>query len=462
MRWQHLIFSRKNNAIAFTICIIVTLAFLLWRTRQTSGHQSIPACDDCNIVFVSFDPLRAANVHWLGYPRNTTPTLDRLAERGFTFTNNISVAPWTLPSTMSLLTGVYPSQHRVLNRITVLPSGKEIDTVLQKVSPDKQTLAQVLRSYGWQTGGFTGGAALDHTFGFDSGFETYTDSANFGGFSQSVPGALSWIRLHRDEKFFVFLQGYSAHGQYVPPGGYDRRFVDFDYKGSLTGSAAEQRDLREEGVTRGHIFLTPDDVRFLVALYDEKVQRADGELKKFFDAYASLGVKHKTIFIVTSSHGEELYEHGNIDHGHSLYDELLRVPLFIIMPDMKQGVRINSQVRSIDLMPTILDLLGIPKTGAIWKQLQGQSLRGAMERKTTNGLNVYPETDYRFAVSLRALQTADGWKLIKDYKNNTQELYHLTVDPKEKNNLINKEPERKAALSRQFDRYIWGSPGTNQ
>ena len=457
MLHQHFLLSRKNKIVALTGCAIIILSVVLWRVYQVTRRHPIPTCGDCNVVFVSFDTLRAANVHTLGYTRNTTPTLDSLAEHGFTFTNDISVTSWTLPSTMSWFTGVYPSQHKVLNTVTVQKNGQEIDTSLPTLSPNMKTLAQVLQSRGWRTGGFTGGSGVDHKFGFDQGFDAYTEDPPFGGFRQSIPKALSWIQANKEDKLFIFLHGYDVHGQYVPPDGYDRRFVDFNYKGLLTGSAKEQKDLREEGITRNHIFLTPDDVRFLVALYDEKIQRADAEFKKFLDAYGSFNVKHKTIFIISADHGEEFYEHGNIDHGHSLYDELLRVPLFIILPGMKQGIRINSQVRSIDLMPTILDLLGVPKTDPIWKQLQGQSLRKTMEGDTT-GFDVYPETDYRYAVSLRGLRTTSGWKLIKDYKNNLEELYHVAVDPKEQNNLSKKESYWLPTLKRQLDTYIWGSP----
>jgi arylsulfatase len=396
----------------------------------------INPCSDCNLVFISIDTLRAKNVHFLGYPKNTTPFLDQLTQKSFVFTKDISVSSWTLPATMSWFAGVYPSTHKILNKVTVLPDGKEIPTSLATNSPNLLTLAQILKANGFVTGGFTGGAGVDHEFGFNQGFDVYSDKRNFGGFKDSIPEAISWIKDHKNERFFVFLHGYDVHGQYVPDGGYDHRFVDFNYQGKLTGSAKEQKELREEGLTRGHLFLTPEDVKFLIALYDEKIQRADDQLKTFFDQLNTLNPAHKTIFIITADHGEEFYEHGQLDHGHSLYDELIHVPLIISMPENNSEYKIDDQVRSIDLMPTALSLLGVKLTPQLTQQLQGTDLTYLMEGKHLS-LDIYPETDYRYAVSLRAIRTADNWKFISNQLTNNQELFNLNNDQSEQNNLPN-------------------------
>lgn len=414
---------------------------------------STPACRGCNVVFVSFDTLRAGNVHFLGYSRNTTPNLDKLAQNAFIFTQAFSVAPWTLPSTMSWFTGAYPSQHRVVNKFAIKESGEEKIANLRDLSPNFKTLAETLKDNGYRTGGFTGGAGVDHEFGFGQGFEIYTDNGTFAGFRESVPKALAWIRDHQNEKFFVFLHGYDVHGQYVPEGGYDRRFVDFKYGGELTGSKEEQKQLREEGLTRGSIFLTPEDVKFLIALYDEKIQRADAEFGKFIDDYQKLGLMEKTIFVITSDHGEEFYEHGRIDHGHSLYDELLHVPLLILVPGQKSR-RINSLVGSIDLMPTILALVDIKAPESVGKQMAGTALVSVLAGKDLK-LNIFPETDYRYATFQRALRTWDQWKFILNLESGSKELYDIAHDLKEKNNQIDEkigqaskfEKELKAHLS---------------
>lgn len=431
---------RLIGGILIVITIITIITIIQRGKTQVFPDQLV--CKECNIIFVSFDTLRADHVGALGYNRNTTPNIDRFVANAFTFTNAMTVTTWTLPSTMSWFTGVYPSTHKLLNKFVIDDTQKEEIAQLSKLAPQLKTLAQVLKENGYATGGFTGGAGVDHQFGFNQGFDEYFDTLNFGGLKDSVPKAVSWIKDHKDGKFFVFLHGYDIHGQYVPDGGYDKRFVDFDYKGKLTGSKEEQQALREEGLTRGNIFLTPDDVRFLIAIYDEKISRADNEFQKFIEAYQSSGVKHPTMFIFTSDHGEEFYEHGRIDHGHSLYDELLHVPLFIIVPTVNKGIAIKDQVRSIDLMPTIFDLLGVVPSTEVKGQMQGMSLLSLL-RDQHLSLDAFAETDYRYVSRLRSLQTSDKWKLIIDLDKSVREFYNINRDPGEKNNLASQ-------ISKQF------------
>lgn len=418
--------------------IILFYGYFSITSNRLTDKKIDYTCRDCNVVFVSFDTLRADHTHYSGYERNTTPTLDEFAKRGFVFTNAISVSSWTLPSTMSWFTGVYPSTHKVLNKFTVLPNGGEKITNLKDVSPQLITLAEVFKENGYLTGGFTGGAGVNGQFGFDKGFDAYVDDKDFAGFEYTYPKAIEWIKQNKDKKLFVFLHGYNIHGQYEPTGGYDKRFVDFEYKGKLTGSKDEQKDLREEGLSRGQIYLTKDDVRFLTAIYDEKIQRADEIFSKFVKEYEELGLMNKTVFVLTSDHGEELYEHGQIDHGHSLYDELIKVPLIITLPYSALGKKIDSQISSIDIAPTILDLVNILNTGQAKKQFQGTSLISLLNGQKAER-NAFSETDYRYAVFLRTVRTVDRWKLIKDVEKKLDFLFNLNSDKEEKNNLSPKE-----------------------
>lgn len=409
------------------------LVYLLYLIIKNPSKQTI-SCPDCNVVFVSFDTLRADHLHFMGYSKNTSPTLDKLARDGFVFTNTVSASSWTLPATMSWFTGVYPSVHQILNKYTLKgPTEQEISN-LKKLSPGLLTMAEILQKDGYKTGGFTGGAGVSHEFGFAAGFDEYIDNQDFAGFEYSYPKAIDWINKNRNKKLFVFLHGYNIHGQYVPPGGYDFRFLDLTYKGKLTGSKEEQLNLREEGLAQGKLFLTQDDVRFLTALYDEKIARADEEFSKFYQKYKKLGLLEKTIFVITSDHGEELYDHGQIDHGHSLYQEVIHVPLLIIIPGIK-GALISQQVRSIDLLPTILTIIGAGTDKKIFSQFQGKNLTDTMKGDNLN-LQAFSETDYRYAVFKRAIISADSWKYITDLETKENILYNLKKDQNERNNLI--------------------------
>ena len=282
--------KHKRKTLILFILFIAFVGFLFYIKKINKPDEIQFKCPDCNVVLISIDPLRVSNIGVYGYEKDTTPTIDKLSENSFVFTNAVSVSSWTLPSAMSLLTGVYPSRHKVLNKFTLREGQEEEISNLNDSSPDLKTIAQVFKEAGYKTGGFTGGAAVDSQFGFDQGFDIYTSEEDFGGLRETVPKALDWLTENKDEKLFVFLHGYSTHGQYIPEEGYDYRFVDFDYKGKLTGSKEEQKELREEGLSRGQIFLTEDDVRFLTALYNEKVQRADNLFAQFIQNYQKLGL----------------------------------------------------------------------------------------------------------------------------------------------------------------------------
>lgn len=449
---------KKFRVLIIGIILAALMLLLEWEfynfkiqqnNKQITKNLEEISCPDCNIVFISIDTLRADHISALGYSKKTTPNLDNFLNNSITFTNNISASSWTLPAHMTFMTGLLPSHHKMVNKF-LLNNEKQTEEIadLSKVAPGIKTLAEYLKQNGYVTGGFTGGAGVDKGFGFNRGFDTYYDENNFGGFSDSAPRALDWIKQNKDKKMFIFLHGYDVHGQYVPKDGYDKRFVDFKYKGSLTGSTEEQQKMREDGVTNGQIYLTPDDVKFLIALYDEKIQRADKILGNFLDEYTSLGLNNKTIFVITSDHGDEFYEHGQIDHGHSLYDELIKTPLFIKTPKTITNLKIDKETSGADIMPTILSAVGIVAIN----KFDGIDLSQASEVYSRK--EVVSETDYRYIVSQKSIRTEDGWKLIKDISSNLNELYNLNNDHLEKNNLINKLKEKEIFLSKELENIL--------
>jgi len=401
---------------------------------------------DYNVVLVSFDALQAAHVGCLGYSRDVTPTIDAVAARGYLFSEARSVASWTVPASMSWFTGVYPSEHRMTNKYAIYNAQKKHPARLRELAPQLTTLAEVMKHNGYATGGFTGNAGVSGGFGYDQGFdEYYYEKQRFGGFDQSIPKALEWLAAHRDEKFFLFLHGYDCHGQSTPEGGYDYRYVDEDYDGRFIGSVQEQEILREEGLANGHVTLRDADVRFWRAVYDEKIARADEKFRRFLEAFDELGLTDKTIFVLTSDHGTEFHEHRRFDHGFTLYDEQIHVPLIITMPNGAEGRVIDERISSIDVMPTILDLAGVEVSEKVRLQMRGRSLVARMQGRS-EPRPLLSETDYREYTYKRAIVTPDGWKFIHTLETSTSELYHLPSDSGETENLVETEPERAREL----------------
>jgi len=405
---------------------------------------------DHNIIFVSFDALQASHVSSHGYPRNTTPTIDAIGNSGFQFKNTMSVASWTVPASMTWFTGVYPCEHRMTNKFVVYLPPVEKMSNLKELSPNMVTLAEILKENGYATGGFTGNAGVSGGFGYEQGFDIYYyDKWKFGSMDDSMPRALDWIEANRARKFFVFLHGYDIHGQRSPVEGYDYRFVDQNYDNRYTGSPQEHELLREEGLEKGELTLREADVNFWRAIYDEKIQRTDEKFKHFLEAFRKIGVSDKTLLILTSDHGTEFYEHRRFDHGFTLYNEQIHVPLILQLPGQSVGKSISDRVSSIDVMPTILDLLDVPITDNVKKQMRGTSLVPAMRGESVRR-DVYSETEYRQYTYKRAIITPDDWKLIYTLETKQRELYNLRTDPHERTNLAESERELADGLERKL------------
>jgi len=388
-----------------------------------------------NVIFVSFDALQAAHTSCLGYFRKTTPNIDRFAKEGFLFSNAVSQSSWTVPATMSYFTSMYPSQHKLINKYSTYTNEEKILSNLKTLSPEVVTLAQVLKENGYITGGFTGDAGVGSVFGFAQGFDEYFEGPKFGGMDKSIPAALAWLKDNSKNKFFIFLHGYDVHGQFDPPGGFTREFVEPPYTGKLQGGKEEEAKIRETGLEKGPVKLTDEDVRFWRALYDEKIKDVDERFGLFVDDLRKMGLLENTIIILVSDHGTEFYEHRRFDHGFSLYDELVHVPIILWLPQANKGGVIKDQVRAIDVMPTLLDLLGIKVSDKVSRQMQGVSLVPCMNGARMD-LTAFTETDYRFYVNKRAIRTSDGFKFIYSLDSGDRELYNLNNDPAELKNLI--------------------------
>jgi len=418
-------------------------------TLEAARYNLEDRADDLNIILISMDALRYDRTGLSG--TSLTPNLDKLAAESVVFHDAVSAAPWTLPSHMAVWTGRWPSIHQVTNKLKPMAGGGWADAAL---SPGIATFPDELVQAGWKAAGFTGGAGVSGRFGFNKGFETYLDDRAFAGLDYSMPAALKWLEDNRGERFFLFLHGYDAHGQYPLA---ESSLNSIPYDGTLDGSIEEQAKLREQGLETiddpgeapdltGE--LSPEDAEYLKAVYDLKIRDADQRLGTFISRLKTMGLYDKSLIVVMSDHGDEFLEHKGLDHGISLYQEQLHVITLMHFPGYTQRQDIQQTTRTLDIFPTIFDALGLESPSGI----DGTSLLPLL-RGGSHDAGVYSETDYRLYVNHRMIR--DGsYKLILDLQDGKRELYDLSVDPGELKDISSSEPRRTYEMEQSLRSWI--------
>lgn len=411
---------------------LLTAAVLLSAAAASAQPVALPPagpplCPGCNVVLIGIDDTRADAFRVLGASQDVIPSLNRFAGTATAFTQAISAAPWSLPSFMSIFTGTYPFNHHVTNKYSDFNADPMPLSKLSALSPGTRTLGEILHERGYRAAGFTGGAALEGHFGFSDGFEVWDDSVTFGGFDRSVPEALEWLsKLKKGEKFLLFVHGYDAHAfhaEHFPPA-FAERF----------------RRMREAQMEGKPLNATEEEKRLVRSSYERSLSVMDANLRPLLERLDDPALSSRTVVVLLADHGEELFDHGGIDHGMTLYDELIHVPLFIRIPGQKPG-SVPFQVRTVDVVPTLLDVLGIKADRKLSHQFRGVSLVPTL-RGLDLHLDALSETDFLLQVSLRALRTVSGWKMVYDrYAPEKTRLYQLASDPKEKTDVSAKMPD---------------------
>lgn len=368
-----------------------------------------------NVLVVTLDTTRADRFGFAGYEKAGTPNFDRFAaERAVWFQNAISAVPVTFPSHTSIMTGTYPVFHGVHDN-----DGYFLD---DRVT----TLAERLREEGMTTGAVVAAFPLDSEVNLDQGFETYDDDyqADWSEAERAARGPLSfgflerkadrvnmavdrWLTEHERDRFFLWVHYFDPHQPYNPPAPFDSRFSGDPYDGEM-------------------------------AFMDE-------QFGKLLDMLDRRGLTENTIIVVVGDHGEGLDEHGEPTHAHFIYDATIRVPLLMAVPGDRfpAGSRVPPTVRTVDIAPTILDLLGL-EPGA---DMQGRTLvplmTGAGRDWSEAALieNYYNMFHFGWA-PLRGLRT-DRFKFIEAP---APELYDLEADPGELTNLAGSHPADVEAM----------------
>lgn len=340
---------RMARSAAWLVKCFLAAALMSGLLRGAEANLTRP-----NIVFILIDTVRRDHVGCYNYPRDTTPHLDAFAKQGAKFECMIATSSWTLPSLMSMFTALPPSLHQAT-------------TYMGKLARHAPTLAGELKAAGYQTAAVVSNPTANSRFGFGSGFDLYDDytcslpgELTEAAASQAVTSpivnraAMQWLDKQRDPKrpFFLFALYFDTHADYVPPPPYDTQF-DPGYTGSASGKEMYYGDKSKYGQTeRKHV----------EALYDGELRFVDEHVGALLAKLDTLGISRDALVVIASDHGEEFWDHGKTLHGHTLYDELIRVPFLIRWPDkIKPGQIVLEQYSLLGLMPTLLEAAGINK-----------------------------------------------------------------------------------------------------
>ncbi len=392
-----------------------------------------------NLLVIDLDTLRADRMGTYGYQqRPTTRLLDaKLQQQGFhLFQHAYSPAVSTLPATAKFLAGRYHDIHR----------GRAV--------PRGYTLLQEwLRQAGYYCAAFTGGGQLRDR-GFEQGFHEFYWSRDVGKIEDSFPQATAWLEENRDELFFLFLHTYEPHAPYTRG-----EFCAGLPRGRLGDLTAGELLIPKNSRIKTHTPLSEPEMRYMNAAYDGGVKKATDEVALLLDQLDRLGLADSTVVVILSDHGEEFWDHNGLfaQHGQSLYGELLNVPLIIFDPHRPAAGlhRITEEASTVDLLPTVFDLLGLPFTA----ETDGVSLAPLMAGEI-NGEAFHREIpvlasrlDKSYCVIRNGVKYIRGlgpqaWLADqRDLPPWEGELFRLTDDPREQDNLAELQPDLQRQMT---------------
>jgi arylsulfatase A-like enzyme len=392
-----------------------------------------------NILLIGIDTLRQDHLGCYGYEREISPYIDELSGRGTLCENALSQCPWTLPSFASVLTSLYPSQH-----------GAGIN--MNSMRTTFPTLAELLAEAGYRTGAIINVSVLSPEFGVARGFEHY--DACPAGVRRTADVvtdlALEWLGGNGDRPFFCFVHYFDPHLSYSPPAPYDTLF-DPGYDGPVGKSFDRDKFLEmKDRLYAAKDAQTAADWFHIEALYDGEIAFTDEAVGRLLKGIEERGLYDNTLVILLSDHGEEFLEHGGFGHGHTLYNEVIQIPLIFSLPGvLPKGARVKRQVRLIDVMPTVLELAGILGD----YRLEGSSLvsllKGEGPPRAARGCLFPPSMAYSEGLHRggeRKGLAAYPWKFVHHLPTGDEMLFNLADDPDETKNLIYQEPEPLSPL----------------
>ncbi|MFH1144132.1 MAG: sulfatase [Candidatus Eisenbacteria bacterium] len=413
---------------AFLLLILVVLALRPWNRGTAPAPPGGPALGalplgalppGTPILFITIDTLREDHLSRSGYPRETTPFLDRLAGEGIYFARCFSQCSWTLPSMLTLISSLSPPVFGIRDGIAPIPrEGEET----QPENPHMQmeifaqahvTLAEALRAHGYRTIGVSTNGHLIERQGFTQGFDSFNETdCMWGKADCALARALEVVDAQPLDSLFLWVHLFDPHFDqygrppvYLPAPGYETLFGKVDAR---------------------------DQAASVIADYDRKIRYTDDQLRAFCGALEQRGLLDRFLIVIAADHGEEFNEKGRWGHSKSLTNTLIHVPLIVRLPEKQAGGRVVADVvRNLDVMPTILDLVGAPIPSGV----EGVSLRPALEGRSLPPLTVYAETRRTGLFMIALIDPALDRKVVMDFRTQSLELYAFTEDVREGTNL---------------------------
>ena len=405
-----------KRVLPLAIVVAAIIAGVVYYQRQEKAKHAPPR----NVLLITIDTLRADHVGCYGYPRGTTPNIDSWADKGAIFTNATSAVPLTLPSHSSIMTGQYPFAHGVRDN-----GGFYLDNKWK-------TLAEVLKSDGFKTGGFISAFVLDRRWGIAQGFDEYFDNFELSKYKmisldsvqrrgdETLNHAIAWLDRNKSSRFFAWIHFYDPHTPYDPPEPFKSQF-------------------KGQG---------------LFGLYDGEIAFSDNLVGRIHDYLEKNKLLDNTLVVLMSDHGESLGEHDESSHGFFIYDATTHIPLIIWKPGADPQ-RIKEQVRSIDVYETICDAVGVKPgqpgpSASLIPFIEGRALP---EKLLAYSESYYPKFHYGWS-ELKALRTPD-YKFIDAPQ---RELYRLSQDSSERYNLYPSERQRAAMFEVNLGQMVLAHP----
>jgi len=417
-----------------------------------------------NVLLVVLDTARAHSFTCYGLDRPTSPRLDELCTQGTLYRKAFSTDFWTLPSHASLLTGLYPTETQATSETNFLPAGIP-------------TLAERLQAHGYRTGAIVRNPWVSQERGFNKGFQDFVDIWRIQELSKfdmtdrqaeqgAVDASIAWMtRENPSAPFFHFLNLNIAHMPYDPQADIRKRFLTQQCPPDQLDRLMDVKGMWSH--LAGALELSETDLRIMRELYEAEIFLADDFVGQLVDALVESKILDDTVVIVTSDHGENIGEHGMIDHLLSMYDTTLHVPLIVRYPERFQSGSISDDLISlIDIAPTVLDVCGVPEEDCEYHGRWGSLCNPerlkrdfvvAENDRPVNGVKLlnaqFPEFDTEaINCPIRTIRTHQH-KLIW-HVDKRVELYDLENDPAELDDVAASEPEVRDELLAQLKEWM--------